>query len=190
MDIKKISKYIEMIDEYVQEPNSIDKQWLNFMYDMRAMLGRDLRSTTTADNAMDNIRVVLDYGAKMPSKAYDTDAGFDLYSRDDKVVKAHNSAIFDTGVHIELPKNTTGFIKSKSGLNVKHNIMSMGVVDVGYTGSITVKLYNLGDTDYEVSKGDKISQLVILPIVNRGLIETTMINGGLRADNGFGSTGK
>lgn len=190
MDIKKINKYIEMIDEYVEEPNSIDKQWLNFMYDMRAILRKDLCSTTTADNAMDNIRVVLDYGAKMPSKAYDTDAGFDLYSREDKVVKAHNSAIFDTGVHIELPKNTTGFIKSKSGLNVKHNIMSMGVVDVGYTGSITVKLYNLGDTDYEVSKGDKISQLVILPIVNKGLIETTMINGGLRADNGFGSTGR
>lgn len=145
MDIKKISKYIEMIDEYVEEPNSIDKQWLNFMYDIRAMLRKDLCSTATADNAMDNIRAVLDYGAKMPSKAYDTDAGFDLYSREDKVVKAHN---------------------------------------------ITVKLYNLGDTDYEVSKGDKISQLVILPIVNRGLIETTMINGGLRADNGFGSTGK
>ena len=190
MDIKKINKYIEMIDEYVEEPNSIDKQWLNFMYDMRAMLRKDLCSTTTADNTMDNIRVVLDCGAKMPSKAYDTDAGFDLYSREDKVVKSHNSAIFDTGVHIELPKNTTGFIKSKSGLNVKHDIISMGVVDVGYTGSITVKLYNLGDTDYEVSKGDKISQLVILPIVNKGLIETTMINGGLRADNGFGSTGK
>ena len=113
-----------------------------------------------------------------------------LYSREDKVVKAHNSAIFDTGVHIELPKNTTGFVKSKSGLNVKHDIISMGVVDVGYTGSITVKLYNLGSKDYKVSKGDKISQLVILPIVNKGLIETTMINGGLRADNGFGSTGK
>ena len=92
MDIKKINKYIEMIDEYVEEPNSIDKQWLNFMYDMRAILRKDLCSTTTADNAMDNIRVVLDYGAKMPSKAYDTDAGFDLYSRDD-TFSSNSSAI-------------------------------------------------------------------------------------------------
>lgn len=190
MDIKKINKYIEMIDEYVEEPHSIDKQWLNFMYDIRSMLRKDLCLCSNADNTSDNISIFLDCGAKMPSKAYDTDAGFDLYSREDKVVKAHNSAIFDTGVHIELPKNTTGFIKSKSGLNVKHDIISMGVIDVGYSGSIAVKLYNLGDTDYKVSKGDKISQLVILPIVNKGLAETTMINGGLRANNGFGSTGR
>ena len=193
MDVKKINKYIEMINEYVAEPNSVDKEWLELMYDVRAMLANyNISSFTVADSVSNNnnINIHLDCGAKMPSKAYETDAGFDLYSREEKTVKAHDSEIFDTGVHIELPKNTTGFIKSKSGLNVKHDIMSMGVIDVGYSGSIAVKLYNLGNKDYKVNKGDKISQLVILPIVNNGLIETVAINGGLRANNGFGSSGR
>lgn len=190
MDIKKINKYIEMIDEYIEEPHSIDKEWLNFMYDIRTMLRKDVCQLSDTNSHSGKMKVVLDEGVKIPTKAYDTDAGFDLYSREDKVVKGHNSAVFDTGVHIELPKNTTGFIKSKSGLNIKHNIMSMGVVDVGYTGSITVKLYNLGSKDYKVSKGDKISQLVILPIVNLKLEQTDKLEEKGRGNNGFGSSGK
>ena len=103
----------------------------------------------------EQINIMLDDGAKMPNRAHDTDAGLDLFSRETKVIPARGSAIFDTGVHIELPQNTVGFLKSKSGLNVKHGILSEGVIDVGYTGSIVAKLYNNSDTDYEVKKGDK-----------------------------------
>jgi len=83
-----------------------------------------------------------------------------------------------------------GFIKSKSGLNVNHDIVSEGVIDVGYTGSIRVKLYNHGGYDYKVNKGDKISQLVILPILTPDLELVDELESTERGEGGFGSTGK
>lgn len=148
------------------------------------------------------IKIVLDEGARMPSLAHDTDGGYDLYAREAQIVPAKESAIFDTGVHIELPSiylsngvyldkyKTVGFLKSKSGLNIKHGITSEGVIDMGYTGSIRVKLYNNSEYDYKVNKGDKISQLVILPIITPKLERVESLEETERGDGGFGSTGR
>jgi dUTP pyrophosphatase len=135
------------------------------------------------------MKVKLDSGATMPLRVHSADAGYDLYAREWQTVPARGSAEFDTGVHIELPPNTVGFIKSKSGLNTKHNLLSEGVVDCGYTGSIRVKLYNHGNKDYIVRKGEKISQLVILPILTPDLELVEELAPTERGDNGFGSTG-
>jgi dUTP pyrophosphatase len=94
-----------------------------------------------------------------------------------------------TGFFLERFK-TVGFLKSKSGLNVKHGIVSEGVIDVGYTGSIVVKLYNHSDKDYYVEAGDKISQLVILPILTPSLDLVDTLDDTDRGDNGFGSSGR
>lgn len=136
------------------------------------------------------MKIKLDPGAIMPTRAHFTDAGLDLYAMESKKIPAKGSAIFDTGVHIELPPNTAGFIKSKSGLNVKHNLTSDGVIDVGYTGSICVKLYNHGDHAYQVERGDKISQLVIVPILTPELEIVNELEETDRGNNGFGSTGR
>ena len=147
------------------------------------------------------MKIMLDEGARL-TRAHLDDAGLDLYARETKVVPARGSAIFDTGVHVELPKIhigngqtsfefiTDGEIKSKSGLNVKHNIISDGEIDYGYTGSIVVKLYNLGDEDYTVNAGDKISQLVIRPILTPELEVVEKLSETARGNNGFGSSGK
>ena len=87
------------------------------------------------------MKIKLDKGARIPTRAHNTDAGLDLYAMDTQIVPAKESAIFDTGVHVELPEGTAGFLKSKSGLNTKHGITSEGVIDVGYTGSIVAKLF-------------------------------------------------
>lgn len=136
------------------------------------------------------MRIKLDEGAYMPTRAYMTDAGLDLYSPISIAVSGGSSAEIDTGVHIELPTGTVGFLKSKSGLNVKHGITSEGVIDVGYTGSIRVKLYNHTDVGYLVSAGDKISQLVILPILTPELELVDELDETERGEGGFGSTGK
>lgn len=136
------------------------------------------------------MKIKLDAGAKIPTRAHETDAGLDLYARETKTVLARGSATFDTGIHIELPQGTTGFLKSKSGLNVKHGITSEGVIDVGYTGSIVVKLYNNSDKDYTVNAGDKISQLVILPILTPEIELADDLTETERGNGGFGSTGK
>lgn len=127
----------------------------------------------------------------MPTRAHEFDAGLDLYSAEDDVyIYPRNSELFDTGVHIQLPKNTVGFLKSKSGLNVKSGITSEGVIDVGYTGSIVVKLYNHSDKPYLVCKGDKISQLVILPCILPELEVVDSLEDTERGTGGFGSTGR
>ena len=136
------------------------------------------------------MKIKLDEGAKMPTRAHQTDAGLDLYSRETQIIPAKESAIFDTGVHIELPEGTAGFLKSKSGLNVHHDIIGEGVIDEGYTGSIKVKLYNLGGYDYKIKAGDKISQLVILPIMKPDLEPVEELWEGKRGNNGFGSSGR
>ena len=136
------------------------------------------------------MKIMLDKGAKMPTRAHETDAGLDLYAIEGKNIPAHDSAVFDTGVHIELPEGTAGFLKSKSGLNVRYGITSEGVIDVGYTGSIHVKLYNHSDESYEVKKGDKISQLVIIPIKILPLEVVDSLEDTDRGSNGFGSSGR
>jgi dUTP pyrophosphatase len=136
------------------------------------------------------MKVKLEKWAYMPERAHSTDAGADLRSPRDVIIMANNSVVIDTGVHIELPPNTVGMIKSKSGLNVKHGITSEGVIDVGYTGSIAVKLYNHSDKPYEVKAGDKISQLVIMPILTPSFELVNELEGTERGDGGFGSTGR
>ena len=141
-------------------------------------------------NAFDTLKVVLDEGAFMPVRAHKEDAGLDLFSREDKTVPARGSAVFDTGVHVGIPEGYVGFIKSKSGLNIKHGIVGEGVIDAGYTGAIVVKLYNHSDIDYNFSRGDKITQLVILPIACPAPVQVVALNDTDRGEGGFGSTGK
>lgn len=136
------------------------------------------------------IQVMLDDGAIMPHRAHSADAGFDLFSREDAVIYPNAGGIFDTGVHVAIPEGYVGFLKSKSGLNVKHSIQSEGVIDSGYTGSIHVKLFNHGSKAVYIDKGQKISQLVILPIITPEPELVDSLEDTERGANGFGSTGK
>lgn len=136
------------------------------------------------------MKIKLDSMAWIPERAHDTDAGLDLKSPINITVPARGSAIIDTGVHIQLPPGTAGMLKSKSGLNVNYGITSEGVIDEGYTGSIVVKLYNHGEKPYQVKRGDKISQLVVVPVLLPTLVKVESLPESERGDNGFGSTGR
>ena len=145
------------------------------------------------------MKVFLEPGAYMPERAHETDAGLDLKSREEKTVypafswsRIAESGVFDTGVHIELPRGCYGKIEGRSGLNIKHSIVCCGgVIDEGYTGSIKVKLYNLGSEPYIVRAGDKIAQLIIQPYLSPELERTDEpLEESERGDNGFGSTGR
>jgi dUTP pyrophosphatase len=135
------------------------------------------------------MKIILDKGAKMPVSAHEADAGYDLFARETKVVPARGSARFDTGVHIQIPEGYAGFIESKSGLNVKHGIISHGLIDSGYTGSIVVKLYNLSDMPYLIREGDKITQIVFKKIEKPTFEEVEVFEETERGNGGFGSTG-
>lgn len=136
------------------------------------------------------MEIMLDDGAYMPSRAHSTDAGLDLRTPKAVTVPAYGSVAVDTGVHVELPDECAGLLVSKSGLNVRHDITSTGLIDEGYTGSIVVKLYNHGGEDYAFETGDKITQLVVVPVVCEPLEQVSAFNTTERGDNGFGSTGR
>ena len=136
------------------------------------------------------INVVLDNGAYMPEKAHEADAGFDLRTPSKVIIPAKSSRIIPTGVHVEIPRGYVGFLKSKSGLNVKDGILSEGVIDSGYTGSIVAKLYNNSNKEKVFEKGDKITRLVILPIPDVEMVEVDSLEDTERGSNGFGSSGR
>lgn len=150
---------------------------------------RELCEPCTADET--HFLVFLDKGALMPQKAHPDDAGWDLFSPKPDIVPRRGSTVIDTGVHVAIPKGYAGLLVSKSGLSTRHDLISDGLIDAGYTGSIRVKLYNLGDVSYMLDRGDKISQLVFIPIAEPDLIETTKpLPETERGDKGFGSSGK
>lgn len=136
------------------------------------------------------MKIKLDEFAFMPERAHDTDAGLDLKAPHGFTIYPHSAVIVDTGVHVELPHGTVGMLKSKSGLNVKSNITSEGVIDEGYTGSIVAKLYNHGDEAVLIDEGQKITQLVILPVIVPDIEIVEGLTNTERGANGFGSSGK
>ena len=136
------------------------------------------------------MKVKLNKSAFAPERAHDTDAGLDLRSPFTTYIPAGKSRIIDTGVHIELPAGTAGLLVSKSGLNVTNGLTSTGLIDEGYTGSIIVKLYNHSSVGYRIIRGDKISQLVVVPVRYEPIEIVDELDGGERGENGFGSTGR
>jgi dUTP pyrophosphatase len=135
------------------------------------------------------MKIKLDPGAMMPIRAHELDAGYDLFSCEDAWIEPGGSVVFDTGVHVAIPAGYVGMIKSKSGLNVKRGLLSEGVIDSGYTGSIAVKLHNHGEQAVRICEGQKISQLVLLPIITPELELVDSLEDTERGSGGFGSTG-
>ena len=160
-------------------------------------------SNKTGENVL---KVMLDDGAIMPTRAHAADAGLDLYAPHDVEVPGCvwvgntemkaiagpvkiGTAVIDTGVHVAIPAGCVGMVKSKSGLNINDGITSEGVIDSGYTGSIRVKLYNHCAKKLKIKAGQKISQLVILPCLLPDLEQVDSMEETERGDGGFGSTG-
>lgn len=136
------------------------------------------------------MKITLDEGAKMPTRAHEWDAGLDLYSMEDGYIRCNQSRTFDTGVHVAIPEGCVGLVKSKSGLMCNHGIITDGTIDAHYTGPIKVCLFNHGGSKYEVKAGDKIAQLVIVPCLLPELELVDSLEETDRGDNGFGSTGR
>lgn len=135
------------------------------------------------------MKVVLDKGAILPTRAHELDVGFDLYSREDAIIYAGDSHSFDTGVHMAIPKGYSGDIEPKSGLMDKYGLLTDGTVDPGYTGSIKVKLFNTGRCAVSLVKGQKIAQIVLKAVITPELEVTDSLEDTERGAGGFGSTG-
>lgn len=135
------------------------------------------------------MKVKLDPGAYMPERAHPDDAGLDLRAMTGGWVHPGEHIVFDTGVHAEIPLGHVGLVTSKSGLMSK-GITCRGTIDSGYTGSIRAVLFNHGADGYKVKAGDKICQLVIMPISLETVELVDELDETERGARGFGSSGK
>ena len=140
----------------------------------------------------DSVEVLIS-AATVPSYAHPGDAGADLVSTDELVLEPGQRATVGTGVSIALPDGYVAFVVPRSGLAAKHGITvvnSPGTVDAGYRGEIRVTLLNTDSTEaYPVAVGDRIAQLIVLPVSRARFIPVETLPGSHRGSGGFGSTG-
>jgi dUTP pyrophosphatase len=134
------------------------------------------------------MKVVVDVGAAIPTRAFSTDAGLDLCSTKSGWIFPKCRKVFGTGFHCAIPKNYVGMLTSKSGLMMK-GITSRGTIDSGYTGEVRAVLYNHSWKPVRIKKWQKITQLVVMPIVTPSLEFVDSLEETERANGGFGSTG-
>lgn len=136
------------------------------------------------------MKIKLSEFAITPTRAHPTDGGLDLYTFCDVTIPPKGSRLINTGVSVQLPHNTVGLLVAKSGLNCLRDMTSTGLIDEGFTGEIKVKVYNHGYEPYVFKRGDKISQLVVLPVLYPTVEIVDKIDGGERGNAGYGSTGR
>jgi len=134
-------------------------------------------------------------GAKLPKRATSGSAGYDLSACIEQplTIKAGGRALIPTGIATSLPEDTVGLVFGRSGLGIKHGLTpsnAVGVIDSDYRGEISVGLSNHSDVDYTIEPGERIAQLVIVPVLTPEIEETDELSETERSAGGFGSTGK
>lgn len=130
--------------------------------------------------------------AIIPNYAHIGDAGLDLFSIEEKLLKPGYSTLIKTGIKIELPEQTEAQIRPRSGLALKKGITVLntpGTIDEGYRGEIGIILINHGKEDFLVEKHMKIAQMVVKPVWHVNVEEVKELSNTERAEGGFGSTG-
>ncbi len=135
--------------------------------------------------------------AKVPTKAHEEDAGYDLYADEDKIIPALSRETVHTRIAIELPdlqeENNEIYVRvaPRYGISAKSGIdIFGGVIDRGYTGELVVCVFNSSKEEFKVNKGDKIAQLIPTIIYKDNLVEVQELGESKRGEKGFGSSGK
>ena len=129
--------------------------------------------------------------ATLPAYGHPGDAGLDVYSLENYTLQPGERHIFFLGFALEIPDGYVAIVKDKSSLPKNGGLHTMaGVYDSGYRGEYNTNIINLGQQPYQINKGDKIAQLLILPVASAQLEEVTSLSESSRGEGRFGSTGK
>ena len=135
----------------------------------------------------------LDPRAKLPRRAYDHDAGLDLYALEPARLGPGERASVRTGIAVEIPAGQAGLVLPRSGLANRHGIALVnapGLIDSGYRGELRVLLLNTdASSPFDVDEGDRIAQLVLVRIEAPEIEEVDELAGSERGAGGFGSSG-
>ena len=130
--------------------------------------------------------------AVLPSYAHPSDAGMDVRSVEALTIAPGRRALVHTGLVMLLPPGYEAQVRPRSGLALKSGVTVLntpGTIDSGYRGEVGVILANFGEADFSVRPGDKIAQIVIAPVTQPEIVETSEVDETDRGEGGFGSTG-
>lgn len=141
----------------------------------------------------DSVEILIT-GDRIPHFAHPGDAGADVYSSEAVTIPAGERVTVGTGMSIALPNGYAAFVVPRSGLAAKHGITivnSPGTVDAAYRGEIRVTLLNTDSaSDFRIEAGDRIAQLIVMPIAKPRFVKVETLPGSHRGEGGFGSTGR
>ena len=133
-------------------------------------------------------------GARLPTRAHDGDAGLDLHAAEAATIEPGERASVRTGIAVEVPAGHAGMVLPRSGLAARHGIALVnapGLIDAGYRGEVRVLLLNTDrEQPFSVDPGDRIAQLVLVPVVAATPVEAATLAETTRGAGGFGSTGR
>ena len=137
--------------------------------------------------------IQLEDGAQVPTYAHDSDAAADMYAMEDTTISAHSTGTpVKTGVHIQLPEGWVAFVLPRSSIGAKTPLRlsnSTGVIDSGYRGEVRALYDNIGDEPYQIHKGDRIAQMLVMPSYRFKANVVDSLEDSDRGEAGFGSTG-
>lgn len=140
---------------------------------------------------MDSLKLLrLDSRATLPTRAHVHDAGLDLYLLEDSEILPLQGAILRTGIAMAVPERHVGLVRDRSSMAKRGLKTAGGVIDSGYRGEIQIVLRNLTQESVHLKSGERIAQLLILPIVTPAVLEVKELDSTSRGEGGFGSTGR
>jgi len=148
-------------------------------------------SVTSGCNNLELRIMKLDESAILPSKANQSDAGYDLYALEDCIIQSGHRGLVRTGIAMAIPLSHVGLIWPRSGLAIKAGLdVLAGVVDSGYRGEICIVLQNHSNSDYTIRAGDRAAQILIQKVSSVKINVVDHLDSSDRGDGGFGSSGK
>ena len=137
--------------------------------------------------------VKLSESATLPTRAHDNDAGLDLYAAESARLAPGARVGVGTGLAVQIPDGVGGLVLPRSGLALKHGVTlvnSPGLIDPGYRGEVRVLLLNTDPTlEFQISPGDRIAQLLLVPVVHASPLQAAALDESMRGEGGFGSSG-
>jgi dUTP pyrophosphatase len=147
-----------------------------------------------SDERVGDLRFVkLSEHAILPTRAHDNDAGLDLYAAESARLGPGARVRVGTGLAVQIPEGVGGLVLPRSGLALRHGVTlvnSPGLIDPGYRGEVQVLLLNTDTTnEFQISVGDRIAQLLLVPVVHASPLLADALDGSRRGEGGFGSSG-
>jgi dUTP pyrophosphatase len=143
---------------------------------------------SSGPNTVQALRVVPD--AILPTRAHADDAGMDLYCLEDVSLAAQSGLVTRTGIALAIPQGYVGMVADRSSMAKRGIKTAGGIIDAGYRGEIHIVLRNISAEEIHFKRGERIAQLLIIPIATPAIQEVSSLDETARGAKGFGSTGK